>query len=286
MTEEPKNPTPSPTEPPADPQQPPSIISEDLTFADNWRERLPEDLRADRTLAEVRDLAGLARSYANAQKLIGKKTINAIPGEDATPEEIQKFRQALGVPEKPEDYQLEKPADLPEGMEYDENLQAEFAQKAHEAGIPPKQAQQLLDWFNEKGKETFENVGQSRQQAVEQAEAELKKEWGQAYKQNLTLANRAVEKFGAADALADAGLDNDPKMARVFLNIAKAMGEDNAIQTPKGGGELSPADAKAKIAEIQGNKKDPYFDGQHPQHQQRVDEMARLFEQAYPSPAE
>jgi hypothetical protein len=261
-----------------------AILGEDLNFSPTWRESLPEDLRADRSLEGIRDLRGLASGYVNAQKLIGQKTINAIPGDDATPEQRQSFMRALGVPEKPEDYGLKKPEKLPEGMAYNDELQKEFAGKAHELGFTAKQAQGLLEWFNGKGVGEFETMQQRMGERRTQAETELKKEWGKAYDGNLELANRVIRDLGVAEILKAEGLDNSPELAKMFVAIAKRTGEDTNIKAAGSGNMLmSPGDAKQKISGMQNDRNNPYWQADHPNHQAAVDEMARLFQMAYPS---
>ena len=85
----------------------------------DWRSGLPEDIRNDPSLADIKDVGSMAKSYINGQKLIGKNRI-ALPGEGATDEEISAFHSQLGRPEKAEGYQFGERPTLPEGMEYDE----------------------------------------------------------------------------------------------------------------------------------------------------------------------
>ena len=43
--------------------------------ARDWKANLPEDIRNDTSLAPIKDIEGLAKSYVNAQKLIGRDKI-------------------------------------------------------------------------------------------------------------------------------------------------------------------------------------------------------------------
>jgi hypothetical protein len=62
--------------------QAPSILGEGMAFSEGWREHLPEDIRAEPSLANVRDLPGLAKSYVNAQRMIGRDKI-VLPKDDS-----------------------------------------------------------------------------------------------------------------------------------------------------------------------------------------------------------
>lgn len=64
----------------------------------------------DPALADFKDPQSLAKSYLETKKLVGQKL--GIPGADATPEAKAAFEKAMGVPDAPEGYGLDK---LPDG---------------------------------------------------------------------------------------------------------------------------------------------------------------------------
>ena len=100
----------------------------------NWRDQLPEDLRAAPSLANFTDIAGLAASYVNAKSLQGssiqiptasasaekranfkKRLREAVPDlidipEDDNDDDWNAVYTKLGAPDKPEGYEL--PEDL------------------------------------------------------------------------------------------------------------------------------------------------------------------------------
>src|SRR3990170_781823 len=61
--------------------------------AADWRTGLPDDLRSHTALADIKDVGGLAKSFVNAQSLIGRSV--RIPGEDASAEDREAFYQSL-----------------------------------------------------------------------------------------------------------------------------------------------------------------------------------------------
>ena len=65
----------------------------------DWRSGLPDDVRNDPSLSDIKDVGSMAKSYINGQKLIGKNRI-ALPAEGATDEEMSMFHSQLGRPEK------------------------------------------------------------------------------------------------------------------------------------------------------------------------------------------
>jgi len=68
----------------------------------NWREMLSEDIRGDERLAKFETLEGLAKSYINAEQMIGREKI-PMPKSD---EEWQDVYNRLGRPESAEGYGL------------------------------------------------------------------------------------------------------------------------------------------------------------------------------------
>ncbi|MBQ6352029.1 MAG: hypothetical protein IJJ28_02025, partial [Lentisphaeria bacterium] len=111
------------SEPP--PQQTPpeefdfaKMVGAEGALAENWREGLPESIRSEKCLDSIKTIGTLAQSYVHAQKSMGANKV-AIPGENATPEEIDAFHKALGRPDKMEDYSTDK-VELPEGIVLDD----------------------------------------------------------------------------------------------------------------------------------------------------------------------
>src|SRR5210317_1139444 len=59
----------------------------------NWRESLPEDLRENKTLADVKDVGSLAQQFIDSQQMIGQSI--RIPGPDAGEEAWKNFHSKL-----------------------------------------------------------------------------------------------------------------------------------------------------------------------------------------------
>ena len=51
--------------------------------ATDWKESLSEELRSDKSLENIKDIEGLAKSYVHAQKLVGADKI-PVPNKFAT----------------------------------------------------------------------------------------------------------------------------------------------------------------------------------------------------------
>jgi len=252
------------------------LAGSDGTLTSDWLSRLnvSDEIKADKNLQGITDINQLAEQFSNAQKLIGKKTINKIPGQDATEEERQSFFRELGVPDNPEKYELNTES-VPEGAELDENLLNNFKDTAHKLNMTPDQAQGLMDWFHQQTGQSLQDAQQQNEQQKQEAMQALKQEWGRDFDKNLQVANKLVDKYELSGILDQEKLSNSPDLAKALNQIAKDMGEDQNINTPKGSG-ISAQDAKAKADEIMGDASHPYWNGQHPSHEAAVQDMQKL----------
>jgi hypothetical protein len=151
----------------------------------------------------------------------GKK--GAIPGEKASADEMATFRKAIGVPEKPEDYKLEK-VKLPNDEELDPGWDKNLRALAHKINISQGQLAELHKWYFADLAEAMRFVKTSTQEA----HAILRKELGADYEVAMTCKTRAVNKFlseAAATRFEKTGLGNDPEIIKMFAAIGKAMGD-------------------------------------------------------------
>src|SRR3989304_3701646 len=116
------------------------------TITADWKEALDAGIKEHPSLSDFKTPADLAKSWVNAQKLIGKEKI-PLPGEKATKEDWDVVFSRLGRPEKPEGYTLPE-IEVPEDFPLPAEEQAkEFLTKAHEIGMLPSQVNALYEWF-------------------------------------------------------------------------------------------------------------------------------------------
>lgn len=240
----------------------------------SWRDSLPEDLRGNGALAQFKDVGSLAKSYVHAQSLIGKKGV-IVPGEKATDEEWAGFFKAIGQPD-PDKFEIK----LPQDGKINESFIKGFKESAHKAGLLPKQAQGLLDWYIS-NEQTYAQEAQKTLQAIqEQGLGELKQEWGQGYSKQIALAQAAVRELGGPEFVAylnETGFGNDPKLIRLMAKAGALLGEDKI--RGEGGGKFgkTPDELRREINDIMGNPSHPYFDTSHPGHKQAVAEMGQRY---------
>jgi len=210
-----------------------------------------------------------------------------LPAPDASQEDMDAFYNKLGRPEKADGYEVpteNMPAEVPVNGE----LVGKFFEEAHRIGLNKQQAAAIIRWQTTLQQEQMGVYEQQNTEALQTAEATMRKEFGNAYDEKISMAQGAVMRFGGDELvkmLNDTGLGNSPEIIRAFSNIAKAISNDEVIG---GGGRQtfmsSPSEAKSTIAN---KRRDPdfmaaYQDAMHIGHKDAVEEMGRLFENAYP----
>jgi hypothetical protein len=178
----PESPAPAPSVPGADDAK----LAADILNRD-WTADLPDDLKE--TGKRFSSKADAVRAINDFRK---RESQVRVPGKNASPEEIAAYHKAIGIPEKPEDYEF---SDLPEGLELTEEVKAsraEWSKHFQKLGIPKEAAKEISRLANEESLRELKAVKEADEAFVKQQEAALRSEWkGEEYDRNKTLANRA-----------------------------------------------------------------------------------------------
>lgn len=221
------------------------------------------------------DVESVARGYLHAQKLIGKDKV-VVPDKDFTDDQWGEFYDRIGRPAR-EEYKVEN--NVPEGIEADEKAFNGFLDVAHSAGILPKQAQAVADYYNELIK-TQVTQQQEYYEAESRKELEdLQKEWGEGFARKQTAAEEGLKQFADSDqvkALKELGVLNNATVMRVFAKIGEALSspEDGTFtgDTKKNYGQ-TPEEIKQEIAKMY--QRDDFTNKRHPNH---ADAMKRFLD--------
>jgi hypothetical protein len=252
-----------------------------FTLPDNWRDQLPEDLKAEKSLEIYKDFPSIVKSLVHAQKQIGRDKIVIPDPKLATDEDYQNVFKKLGLPEDIKEYDVKAAPEA--GL--DAGFMDKFKENAHKLGILPRQAQKLIDWYAEESKAMISGIeGQVTAKKTEALEG-LKKEWGNAFNQQLEAAQVAFHDFAdEADVnyLNETGLNTDPTLLRIFAKIGMTLKEDEIKGKGGGSSTYTPADAQRRINEIMADRSHPHNDPKHVNHKQAVADMRALYQQAFP----
>lgn len=258
----------------------------------SWREGIPEDIRNDPNFAKYETAEGFYKGHLSLVKMLGSDKI-AIPKE-GDEEGWSRAYKALGAPDTPDAYGFKAPEKIPDGMQYNPDLDKRIAGIFHGAKLNPQQAAKVREGLLEVvGQGATESLDASkkadadRQIAIQQGEQALKAEWGAAYEQRGRAAGAAINKFLSPETIAAldaAGLANNPAIIKDMYSLGvKMVGEKDLI----GEADIaqSPQELDASIADFRAKHQAALFDRAHPDHAQRTKEFTALFERRYPEKA-
>jgi len=272
----------------------------------DWRASLPDDLKGAPALKDVKDVGMLAKNYLEAQSALGGSL--RIPSKEATPEQRAEFRKkileqgssfgvtalpqdgeddapffkSLGHPEKPDAYLYEDapPADV----EIDDEEIVRLREVAHKAKLTPKQFKAFVSNMLE----AQAPLVRDQKNARARADAELKKEWGEAYDTRRAQVGNLLKEHKAPDLVVN-GFESgmmDPASVKWLYGILSGYGETTELTNQGKGGNstrLTPAEALARVEEVEAQiaKLNPG----DPEYQTLVQRRVSLMEKAYPQAA-
>tara|TARA_R100000656_G_scaffold3895_1_gene5388 strand:+ start:27 stop:863 length:837 start_codon:yes stop_codon:yes gene_type:complete len=265
----------------AAPVEQPSVLSGDPKTetpetSTDWKVSLSDDVKADKSLENIKDINALAKSYIHAQKMVGSDKI-PVPNKYATEDDWNAVYEKLGRPKTADGYKF----DLPQDKQVDEVSLKEFSSQAHKLGLLPSQAQGMVKFYNEITAKSLQDADSKALTARETSTKELKQEWGQAFDQKVSQAATLAKSVGATELLdtnlADGTkLGDHPVMIKAFAELANKMGEDSIVQA-SGPTYLTPNQIEKQIGELT-QTDSAYWDKHHPNHQAAVSEVLALRE--------
>ena len=244
---------------------------------------IPEELREHPSISPIKDVENLARSYVNAQRLIGADKI-AVP-VNPTDEDLDRIYDRLGRPESPSEYGIEV-----DGNVVTEELATNYADIAHKLRLTPDQAKGVLDYYKssveQSGAQSLELAEAAKEQTVES----LRGEWGRAFDQKVESAAKVAQEFADPEmfniTLADGSkLGDNAEFIKAFAKIAdfrQSVTSEDTVAEMSQSNVMTPATAQAEIDAIMGDRSHAYWDRKNPiARQKAVERMQHLMEQLH-----
>lgn len=230
----------------------------------------------------------LFKGYESAQQLIGKMANDVkVPGSDATPEALQAFHKALGVPEKPEGYEYasqdiskepEKVQAALKEMAKDTRLLDAMRPIMHKAGVTPTQFKEIVGAFDShtlnQVKAMVEGQEAANQKAVEEQLSKAKTLYGDKYDAIHKVAMDTAEKV-LPEAVRNA---RDPEIAlmEALKFIHENVFKGDSIARP---GAAAPETGDSVREEIMRVRQSPAFrNWQDPGHAEAKERVKALYE--------
>jgi hypothetical protein len=233
------------------------------------------------------------KGYRNLIETVGKKGV-IVPDDKSKPEDVEKFYNAIGRPEKPEGYKISPIENVHPSIEITPESIAGYQMLAHKYGLTQKQADGLnRDYLSVMSKAAEENE-RLEKEAVANAQEKLQKEWGSKFEAKRDAIANAIINAGGQEAL-DAmggvnGYGNNPVVLRALGNLVAMIGEDsmNTFRAEHGSGvnnasgNETPDQAMEKIRIIESDPNGAFLDDKHPAHKDAIIERNRLYKIAFP----
>ena len=269
----------------------------------SFLDSLPEDIRGEASLRDFKDMSALAKSYVNAQKMLGNSI--RIPGADASdevknefyqkmmsvpgvmrapdphnPEAVDQIYSQLGKPKTSDAYRLE----LPEGVQLAEADIKSFNEQAHALGLTQKQYEGIMQTYV--GNEIASIEASNAERA--DGEAQLRQMWGPEFNQRLEAAKVVAKAYGekypdAMEMLKNSPAGNNPVILSMMAELAPIFQERGAIGgTSKFQFGTSSEEAAAQLKEIESNMDHPYYKSSDPSHAEAKARVKALYQIVYP----
>ena len=257
--------------------------------AGSWKDSLPEDIKTDVSLNDIKDISGLAKSYIHSQKLIGVNRIPA-PSDNWSDDDWDNHYKSLGKPEDHKGYSLpdlKTLEDVPETFTLEDGSTDKFAELLHKHGISKRQGDAIMKEILETSINEHRESLANHETKVNNAVNELRNAYGDDYDANITIANELIRKFGNdefSDFLKESGLGNDPRMVKVLVDIGKNFMEDDG----RGGaprldiGGAAGAQAEIKRLMVDRDFMDALGNRSNVGHNAAVERWSNLHQVAYP----
>ena len=233
---------------------------------------------ADKKTAKLEDLG---RGYQSLEKMLGRDRIPVPTGDDDV-EGWQRWAVANGRPEKPDEYEFERPV-LPEDLPYDEGAEQVLRQLAHSNGMNKKQAKNFYNDLVKFQIERHASYHQHQKQAKAEVSADILREHGAQYERVVADAQTALKHFGDEETFQElnaTGLGNHRGLLRMLSRVGREMTGDTQIKG-RPAPQAQPADLDRAIAEFRSAHHKVLFDNQHPDHARRTKEYDELFDRRY-----
>lgn len=166
-----------------DPPKPPETPAD---WPENWRTLMAgKDAKALKALERYGSPIDVGNALrALQQRLSAGELRKALPTH-YTEEELKEYRKSNGIPEKPEDYDV----NLGNGFvwgETDKPVLDSFKAAALESNIPQEHVKSMLGWYVAQQQQMAEEIAQRDEHGRINGADALRAEWGPEYKKNQT----------------------------------------------------------------------------------------------------
>lgn len=272
------DPTPAPADPVETPPEPVEPVSMFDNVPEDWRTQMVDSLgieddaereKVEKMFSRVTDIKSLAKNYVEAQKTIrsGQKADTGLP-ENPTEEQLKEYREANGIPETPEGYELQLADGLVLG-EDDNRIMGDVFKAAHEMNLPSEQINTLTNAMLQARQREEQAYIEQDGLDLQNAQRQLRENWGHDYQSNVNMIRGLMEQLPEAvrDDFMSARLPNgmamfsSPQVANFFADMARKV-NPSATVVPNSDNPLQSINEEIKKLEGKMGTDEWYKDAQ------------------------
>lgn len=188
-----------------------------------------------------KDLDSLVKSARHSEKAIHDKGMVAVPKEGAKPEEIAAYRAAIGVPDKPEGYEIK----APDGVQLNEPLIKALSAAAVQSGIPKVAFESVVGEFI---KLQTEETQSTLSKQYDEGQTWFKDQGGKAVEQRAHIqAAQRVLGLSVNDINGLCGALTTNRAFDLLAKLGSGMAEDTLITGGKGRFGVTGAQAQTTL---------------------------------------
>jgi hypothetical protein len=266
----------------------------------NFIDMVPEKHREAKWVGNLKSIDDMFDQFANAQEMIGKKTIN-VPSPDASAEEYLKFAEGLR-PETPDAYEF-TPPQLPDeykdlqgyvAKQYENSeMMGDIKGVLHKYGVPKSVAGSLvaeldLTVFKHNSKDSSAKMAEAvatQKQLELDFDVAMAERFGQDKDAAIKRAESMFEKYAPKEYNEIAKTLPGPALAYLVAfadNVRKSLGEDSSAVSAgrQTQGGTSPEELRKEAMRLM--QLPEYRDAMHPNHDMTVKKVNDIYSTQLP----
>lgn len=226
-------------------------------WAPDWREKVAagDDAKLKRLARYASPDAALDALF-QLQNKIGSGELRAKLPKNATPEQMGEWRQANGIPESPEKYELKLADGLVIGEEDKPYVDA-FLARVHAKDVTNEQASAFVNAYYDIVAQQTQERHEKDREIAQATEDELRQEWGADYRRNSNVIQNllATAPSGLGEELLHGRMSDgtpigaSPKMLRWLASIALDINPHSTVVSAANGDIAGSIDTQ--IADIE-----------------------------------
>ena len=239
-------------------------------WPDDWRQKMAaNDAKMLKRLERYNSPLDMFNAYrAMEQRLSSGEYKKALPA-NPTPEEVAEFRKSNGVPDKPEDYDVNIGNGFVWG-EADKPALDSFRQYALEHNLPNSVVRDVVGWYAAQQQQVADEIANRDENHRINGIDALRAEWGNNFKGNLNAAQNLFE-GNASDlwgvVMGARGPDgrllgNNPDVVKFISRLSREINPFSTLVPEAGSSQVKTAEARLQeINGLMADKSGPYWRG-------------------------